>query len=481
MRQIRLSSKLLGGFGLMALIVLTVGFMSWYGSKNNNTITTKMLNHQEISKQLLQREIDHLNWAIKVGQFQRDETITALGVEIDAHNCAFGKWYYGTERQEVETAIPAIKELLGKIAEPHQKLHQSAQELEKILKKGPEFRKDAVNYYGSETSLRLKEVQVLLKETVATVMQQVKDLQAEVKARITRNTLFTFIVMILGTLCALVFGFFLSRSINKPLEEIAKGMDKNAAQMASTAGQIAFASQQLAEGASEQAASIEETSSSLEEMASMTSQNASNAGQADTYMKETGRVIEQANAAMTELTASMQAIFKASEETSKIIKTIDEIAFQTNLLALNAAVEAARAGEAGAGFAVVADEVRSLALRAAEAAKNTSGLIESIVTQIKSGTELVNKTNAAFSDVAKGSVKIAALVREIAAASGEQAQGISQLNQAVNEMDKVIQQNAASAEENAGASQEMTGQSEELNVYVNKILQLIRGSVRGDT
>ena len=211
----------------------------------------------------------------------------------------------------------------------------------------------------------------------------------------------------------------------------------------------------------------------------MTSQNASNAGQADTYMKETGRVIEQANAVMTELTASMQAISKASEETSKIIKTIDEIAFQTNLLALNAAVEAARAGEAGAGFAVVADEVRSLALRAAEAAKNTSGLIESIVVQIKDGTELVNKTNAAFSDVAKGSTKIAALVREIAAASGEQAQGISQLNIAVNEMDKVIQQNAASAEENAGASQEMTGQSEELNVYVNKILQLIRGSVKG--
>ena len=114
----------------------------------------------------------------------------------------------------------------------------------------------------------------------------------------------------------------------------------------------------------------------------MTSQNASNAGQADTYMKETGRVIEQANAVMTELTASMQAISKASEETSKIIKTIDEIAFQTNLLALNAAVEAARAGEAGAGFAVVADEVRSLALRAAEAAKNTSGLTESIVIQI---------------------------------------------------------------------------------------------------
>ncbi len=168
-------------------------------------------------------------------------------------------------------------------------------------------------------------------------------------------------------------------------------------------GQVSSASQQLAAGSSEQAASIEETSSSLEEMSSMTSQNADNAGCADNLMKEVNQVVGQANASMTELTTSMAHISQASEETSKIIKTIDEIAFQTNLLALNAAVEAARAGEAGAGFAVVADEVRNLAMRAADAAKNTADLIEGTVKKVSDGSDLVTKTNDAFTLVAGSS------------------------------------------------------------------------------
>ncbi|MCU0583737.1 MAG: methyl-accepting chemotaxis protein, partial [Syntrophales bacterium] len=140
---------------------------------------------------------------------------------------------------------------------------------------------------------------------------------------------------------------------------------------------------------------------------------------------------------MTELTQSMEDISKASDETSKIIKTIDEIAFQTNLLALNAAVEAARAGEAGAGFAVVANEVRNLAMRAAEAAKNTSVLIEGTVKKVREGSELVERTGGAFAEVSRSAAKVADLVAEIAAASSEQAQGIDQINKAVAEMDKV--------------------------------------------
>ena len=142
----------------------------------------------------------------------------------------------------------------------------------------------------------------------------------------------------------------------------------------------------------------------------------------------------------------MEKISQSSEETSKIIKTIDEIAFQTNLLALNAAVEAARAGESGAGFAVVADEVRNLAMRAAEAAKNTSGLIESTVKRISDGSALVTSTDQAFAEVAANTVKVGDLVDEIAAASKEQALGIEQLNAAVSEIDKATQQNVANAD-----------------------------------
>jgi methyl-accepting chemotaxis protein len=178
---------------------------------------------------------------------------------------------------------------------------------------------------------------------------------------------------------------------------------------------------------------------------------------------------------MNELTSSMEEISRASLETQKIVKTIDEIAFQTNLLALNAAVEAARAGEAGAGFAVVADEVRNLAMRAAEAAKNTSGLIEGTVKRINEGSELVDRTNEAFSEVNTSSIKAAELVEEIAAASNEQAQGIEQINTAVTDMDKVTQQNAASAEESASASEQMNAQAEEMKMMVERMVMLVEG------
>ncbi|RJP74695.1 MAG: methyl-accepting chemotaxis protein [Desulfobacteraceae bacterium] len=287
--------------------------------------------------------------------------------------------------------------------------------------------------------------------------------------------MFSLIAMIVGVLLSLVLAFFITRSITAPIRRITDGLNEGAEQVSSASGQISSASQSLAEGASEQAASIEETSSSLEEMSSMTRQNAENAGQADTLMKEANQVVKQANDSMNQVTASMQEITKASEETSKIIKTIDEIAFQTNLLALNAAVEAARAGEAGAGFAVVADEVRNLAMRAAEAAKNTANLIEGTVKKVKDGSELVTKTNDAFAQVAESSKKVGELVGEISAASNEQAQGIEQVNKAVTEMDKVVQQNAANAEEAASASEEMNAQANQMKAIVEELMAMVGG------
>jgi methyl-accepting chemotaxis protein len=273
----------------------------------------------------------------------------------------------------------------------------------------------------------------------------------------------------------LLLSYFMARSISRPINHVIEGLTDGADQVASGSTQVASASQSLAEGASEQAAGIEETSSSIEEMSSMTKQNAGNAQQANTLMTDTSRVVEEANSSMKALTQSMSEISAASEETGKIIKTIDEIAFQTNLLALNAAVEAARAGEAGAGFAVVADEVRNLAMRAADAAKNTANLIEGTVKKIKNGSEIVAKTNEAFVKVAGGAKKVGELVSEIAAASQEQAQGIDQINKAVAEMDKVVQKNAASAEESASASEEMNAQAEQMKTYVRELVVLVGG------
>jgi methyl-accepting chemotaxis protein len=279
-----------------------------------------------------------------------------------------------------------------------------------------------------------------------------------------------------GGLLVVLALFFVIRRSTFPLDGAISEITESSRQVASASSQVSFSSHQLADGASHQAASIQETSSSLEEMASMTSQNAENASQANNLMKEANQVVTKANESMKQLIVSMKEISKASEDTSKIVKTIDEIAFQTNLLALNAAVEAARAGEVGAGFAVVADEVRNLAMRAAEAAKNTAALIEDTVKKIKGGSELVSKTNEAFVEVAGSTTKVGELVAEIAAASQEQTQGIEQVNKAVAAMDTVVQQNAGSAEESASAAEEMNAQAEQMKGIVGDLVNMVGGS-----
>jgi methyl-accepting chemotaxis protein len=302
-------------------------------------------------------------------------------------------------------------------------------------------------------------------------LDDLTDMEKEFTATISKITAFTIVILLLGV----AISWFTGRSISKVFNNRATELINGAEQVSAVASQVSASSQHLAEGTTEQAASLEETSSSLEEMSSMTKQNADHANQAKSMMKEANQIVEKVNRHMADMSSAIGEITRSSEETGKIVKTIDEIAFQTNLLALNAAVEAARAGEAGAGFAVVADEVRNLAMRASEAAKNTSTLIESTIQVVRNGNELTCATQDAFKENAEISMKIGQLVDDIATASEEQAQGIIQVSKAVAEMDKVTQSTVATAEESAAASEALNAQAEQMRGYVEDLFSVING------
>ncbi|KAF0095222.1 MAG: methyl-accepting chemotaxis protein [Puniceicoccaceae bacterium 5H] len=281
------------------------------------------------------------------------------------------------------------------------------------------------------------------------------------------------LVMIVGLLIPL--GLLISRTVRRQLIETSGLLLSSSRQVSTAAKFITTSSNDLASGSCEQAAAIEETSASLEEIASMAKNNAAHTQESHRMMQETVTAIHEASERLGELTRSMQAIAEANDQTQKIIRTIDEIAFQTNLLALNAAVEAARAGESGAGFAVVADEVRSLANRSAEAARSTTAMIESGVGRIDQGTRLVQDCNQVFEQLSQKSSRVAELLTGVADASTQQSSGVDQVSRAVLEMDAVVQRNAASAQESSSSAQELSALAGDLLGSVARLDQLVKG------
>lgn len=280
------------------------------------------------------------------------------------------------------------------------------------------------------------------------------------------------------TLVGIFLAFFISRGINQSLRGLSDQMDKAAAHIDGTSYEVSSASQSLAHGATQQASLLADTFRRLEYMASISKQNALSANRANGLIQESSETVENASESMRELTTSMTEITQASEETQKIIKAIDEVAFQTNLLALNAAVEAARAGEAGAGFAVVAEEVRNLASRAAAAARRTADLIEATVGKVEKGAGQVERTSKAFSKIASAINDAKDLMAEIATASDRQALGVDEINRAIADVSDITKNNASSAEITASVSEELTEQGREMRDIVGKLISLVIGNVK---
>ncbi len=280
---------------------------------------------------------------------------------------------------------------------------------------------------------------------------------------------------LIGIVMALAFGIVLSLTISRTLNRIVTAASEGADQIASAAGQVSSSAQGVAQGSQEQAASIQQTSSAVEELTSVTQQNTANSKQASLLASEARSSMTKSAEGAASMDLAMKDIKAASDETSKIVKTIDEIAFQTNLLALNAAVEAARAGEAGKGFAVVAEEVRNLAMRAAEAAKTTTLLIEQNSVRVNGGVQIVDGLRLTLQQTVSTADKVTTLANEVAAASDQQSTGLGQINTAIAQMNQATQSNAANAEEAAAASEEASGQAESLRDLVGELKQFVNG------
>lgn len=467
--QLRMSVKITAGFAAVLILTALVGYVGFH-----NASTMRV----DINRYVGWSDIDMV----------MNENVTQNILKMnDAAHCYI---YEGTPeswdilQSALQKAYAGLSQWTDMV-KGEERLNSVATSVKQKLSRYASF---ADNYRngGTDATMIKKEWNAIIADITTqleSVMEDVIDpakKDAAKEAIRASNVARSWIVILTGG--AVIIGgllaFFITSGITKPVHFIIRRLRNGAEQLATASVQIASATMSLAEGASEQASSLEETSSTLEEVSAMIKHNADSARQAKLSGEESFKMIEAANKAMQETNQAMIDIKASGEETGKIIKTIDEIAFQTNLLALNAAVEAARAGEAGAGFAVVADEVRNLAMRAAEASRNTQNLLEETVHRISQGTELVADTEEKFKGVMDHNKKVGELINEIAAASEEQAKGIEEINTAVAEIDTKTQHNAANSEEVSSTIKQIGNQADGMKRIVQSLTLLVYGSKR---
>jgi methyl-accepting chemotaxis protein len=458
MRQIKLRTKIFGGFVFLLLLTTTVALVGWYNLK-----------------------------AVSVGMDQRDLLNLIVKNALEARRHEKNYILRGDQQylEEVNRSLQAIKDLggEGRRAAADQ---ESQASFDRIAASLGLYEAAFHRYVGLSRQGDKKDRQDLLAQADKDMVSSARALHKEIdqtlaaqKARM-QSQVATAIGLIVGSAVgALIVGLLVSmllvRSLTRTLNRLISGLGDSSDQVAAASSQVSSASQSLATGSAEQAASLEETTASLEELAATVKQNSLNAGECNQLVVQTQEKTREVHKSIRATKEFMATIATSGERVKKIIKNIDEIAFQTNLLALNAAVEAARAGQAGAGFAVVADEVRGLAMRAAEAAKSTNELIGETARQIELGSAQIQETLAKFYEMGDSAKKVNSLVGEIADASKEQALGIDHLNQAMQEIDRVVQQNAATAEESASAAAQLQAQAERLREIVGEMDVLVQG------
>ncbi len=485
-KDVSIGKKVLAGIGIVLVLLSVAAVLALTGISKIVHEGTVVAGGNQLRGELLQREVDHLNWAQTVSRYVFNDKATELKAQLDHTQCAFGKWYYGEGRKKAEAMLPKLKENLDALEEPHRKLHESASDIQRLHAQGAFAAAQVV--YNTETLADLEKVQGLLRKTTETAKEKILSedqmIKNAVATRVVVSTV-SVIAVILGTL----LGIAITKSITRPLRKsvdftraVAAGdlhdhLDINqndevgqlagalnsmvstlrnvVANVRSASDNVAEGSRELtdrsslmSQGATEQAASAEEASSSIEEMNATIRQNSDNA-------QQTEKIALKSAADAAESGDTVANTVNAMKEIAQKTSIIEEIARQTNVLALNAAIEAARAGEHGRGFAVVAAEVRKLAERSQTAAAEISRLtVTSVAVAERSGAMLAKLVP----DIQKTSQ----LVQEINAASREQTTGADQINNAIQQLNQVIQQNAGSSEEMAATAEELSAQAEQL-------------------
>ena len=482
--QVTLGKKLMGGFLSIAFITLVVALLGLYGLRqvtDHIKGTTKKITERQA---FLAAAVNHARGAQVSFKTQVQEWKNILIRGNDP--AAFEKHLQGFTKEEAATreSLSTLKNLMAK----HELTTTNVDNALLVQAELGEKYRAALKSYVATNRESAQVVDKLVRGIDRAPTEAIEGIVALVNAFETTNTTvdeqemarqerLTQVVTIagggLGVALAVFLGVYLSRYLSRQIRQTVEDLTESSVQVSSASNMIQASSQSLAEGASEQAASLEETGASLEEMASMARRNAENAKTANDLSNKTRSSADQGWQAMQELSTAVADIRQSSDNISKIIRTIDEIAFQTNILALNAAVEAARAGEAGAGFAVVADEVRNLAQRSAQAARETAEKIEDSIAKSRNGELISKRVGDNLQEILGSARQLDELVAQIATASGEQSQGAQQISTAVSQVDKVTQSNAATAEESAAAATELASQADTLKIAIETLSSMV--------
>lgn len=473
-QQLTIGQKITVGFGAILLLVLASGLLNLVGINGIVAKAADVIAGNKLDGLLAQKVVDHLSWTNKVTSALIDPQVRKVEVETDDHKCGLGKWLYGSERQEIATATPALAPLLKALEAPHAKLHQTAVAINLALQEADGGHAKAADIYLQQTLPILKDLQGQLGKIREQARAEISTDEAMLVATrsFKRNIL-------LGSVITLLVGLGLAgviiRGSTKLLAKIADDIQGNAAAVAAAAAAITEASQSLAGDAVHQASAIQQTAAALNESSQMSAQTSTLTAGSQVLMNQNIEKSGQTLKALIELTRNMAQIEEDSGSIRSIINTIGSIAFQTNLLALNAAVEAARAGEAGAGFAVVADEVKNLATRTAEAAKTTQQLLDNTMTRVTVSAESLKQVNADFDHIVTSATGIGDKTTAITEATKDQAIGLSEISKANAEIELITQNLQSASQATAEAAEQLSDQSEEMGVMVADLVAMVYG------